>query len=186
MENAVFRPTPQPESLEIVLLGPDGGPPGMEGVIIPESWAFQRFSDEADMTWEQLWEGIEQATTPSDRTIHVEIDRYDWGASGPWQIIYEVAISCGFEAAAAALAAWLTSTFGPTAGVLEDVSDATRIALRHLRKYHKVSDPVLEESRSSDIAWHLGFRDGHRRYRVEVRGKDALILRIEMVQDHDE
>ena len=85
---------------------------------------------------------------------------------------------------ATALATWLAATYGPTQGVLDELEDANKVALCHLKKYHKADDPVLEQSRKLDAAWELIYTAGHARFRVEVRGKHSLILRGEQLDAH--
>ncbi|HJQ96202.1 MAG TPA: hypothetical protein VJ935_10925 [Acidimicrobiia bacterium] len=170
-----------PESLQIVLVRPDGGPPDMEGVEIPQSWAYLHLGDESVITWDELTSAIDKATTPADRWVHIEIDELDWGASGPLEVAYQVALEYGFEAALVALAAWVKSRFGAVNGVLSDTKYATRLALRHLKKYHNATEPDLESVDTSMEAIELVIRNGHQRFRVKVRGKEAMIIEAQLL-----
>ncbi|MCZ6568033.1 MAG: hypothetical protein O6923_07015 [Actinobacteria bacterium] len=170
-----------PESLQIVLVRPDGGPPDMEGVEIPQSWAYLHLGDESVITWDELTSEIDKATTPADRWVHVEIDELDWGASGPLEVAYQVALEYGFETALVALAAWVKSRFGAVGGVLSDTKYTTMLALRHLKKYHNATDPDLESVDISTDAIELVIRNGHQRFRVKVRGKEAMIIEAQLL-----
>lgn len=171
-----------PESLEVILVRSEGGPPDMEGIEIPQSWAYLHFGDEAVVTWGELTSAIDAATSPSDRWVHIEIDDLDWGASGPLEVAYQVALAYGFEAALVAIAAWARSKLGAVSGVLSDTKYATRLALRHLKKYHKATDPVLKSVTVSMEAVELIVLNGHQRFRVSVRGRDAMIIEAQLVR----
>lgn len=171
-----------PGSLQLVLLRCEGGPPGMDGAAIPESWAFIDQTESLELAWEELVEAVEDATTPSARDVHVEIDRYDWGASGPIEVAYRVAMEFGFETALVAIAAWVRSRLGGVNGALENIDEATSHALRHLKRYHDVTNPIVERATTTDSSVDLIIKDGHQRFDVKVRGRDALILTVETIQ----
>ena len=171
-----------PEWLQVVLLRSDGGPPDMEGAVITESWAYVDQSEDLKITWDDLTEVMEEAVTPHERVIHIEIDQFDWGASGPLEIAYRIAMDFGFEVALLAVTAWVKSRLGGVKGVLKDVESATHHAVRHLKRYHDATDPIVEEAIRTEESVDLVIRDGHQRFRVQVRGKDALILTAELVR----
>lgn len=153
----------------------------MEGAVITESWAYVDETDQLEVTWDELHREMENATTPNDRDVHIEIDEFSWGASGPVEVIYRIAMDYGFELAVAAVAAWAKSRLGGGKGVLSDVEYATREAFRHLKRYHDSTDPEVESVEATDESVNLVIRDGHRRFKVRVRGKGALILEFEVV-----
>lgn len=50
----------------------------------------------------------------------------------------------GFETALVVLAAWIKLRFDGVDDVLSDIEYATRLALRHLKRYHKATSPEIE------------------------------------------
>lgn len=171
-----------PGWLQVVLLRCDGGPPGMEGSVIAESWAYVDQTDKLDISWNELTRELEAATTPGDRDVHIEIDQFDWGASGPLEVAYRIAMDFGFEVALLAVTAWVKSRLGGVKGALKDVESATAHAVRHLKRYHDANYPIVEEATRTEGSVDLLIRDGHQRFRVQVRGKDALIVTAELIR----
>lgn len=170
-----------PETLQIVLVRPEGGPPDMEGVQISQSWSYLIRTDEPVITWDELTREIDKATTPSDRTVHVEIDESDWGASEPLEVVYQVALALGFEAAVKTLATWIKGRLDGVEGVLSDIENAARLAMRYLKRHHKVTSPEIESVEKTLESINFVIGDGNRRFSVKVFGKEALIVEVELL-----
>jgi len=174
-----------PGAVRIVLLDAPDGPPEMEDATVQKSWAYISEMDGPEVTWAELDEAIESATLPpntsGDRIVHVEIDQYDWGASGPVEVLYEVAMSWGFDAAITAISAWVLAKLGAVSESMEDMDWAARIAIKHLKKHHGLTEPSVESIARNEDSIDMVIRDGHLRYRVKVRGAHALILTAELV-----
>jgi hypothetical protein len=88
----------------------------------------------------------------------------------------------GFEVALLAVTAWVKSRLGGVRGALKEVESATTYAVRHLKSYHDATDPIVEEATRTEGSVDLLIRAGHQRFRVQVRGKDALILTAELIR----